>query len=142
ASPALASAGGVTRDAWGVFVALEFSASWREHSARPPLRRTMIDTIGLVPAAALGDLPRVEAYLRGWARALRKVLRSLTETSPQGLLLFRMAIPAVLEFRLGASAERFEGALLAPTRLGKFIPADPELLSQDAVDWVFYTLEQ
>src|SRR3954466_3514092 len=66
AAPALACAGGVTRDAWGVFAALGLTVPWRDHPGRPPLPRTMTDTIGLVPAAALDDLERVEAYLRGW----------------------------------------------------------------------------
>jgi hypothetical protein len=142
ASPALASSGGVTRDTWGVFVAMELTAPWREreYPGRPVMRRTMTDTIGLVPAAALGDLPRVEAYLRGWVSAVRKVLRSISEASPHGILLFRLAIPTVLELKLGSSADRFERALLAPSRLGKYVPPDRSLLSQDAVDWVYQLL--
>lgn len=142
AFPALATAGGVTRDAWGVFVAMELTVPWREHPSRPPQRRTMTDTIGLVPAAALGDVPRVIAYLRGWVAAVRKVLKSTLEASPHGILLFRLASPTVLDLRIGPSADRFERALLAPTRLGKYVPADPSLLSQDAVDWVYQVMKE
>jgi hypothetical protein len=142
ALPALACSGGVTRDAWGVFAAMELTVPWREHPSRPPQLRTMTDTIGLVPAAALGDVPRVTAYLRGWIAAVRKVLRATSEASPHGILLFRLAIPTVLDLRIGPLADRFERALLAPTRLGKYVPADPSLLSQDAVDWVHQMLEE
>jgi hypothetical protein len=142
AAPPLACSGGVTRDAWGVFVALELTVLWRDHPVRPPTLRTMTDTVGLVPAAALEDLPRVIAYLQGWVAAVRTVLRAIPEASPHGVLLFRMAIPTVLELNIGPSAERFERALLAPTRLGKYIPPDPSLLSHDLVEWVYRTLEE
>jgi hypothetical protein len=142
APPPLASAGGVTRDAWGIFAALELTVPWREHPARPTMIRTLTDTIGLVPAAALHDMERVLAYLQGWASAVRRVLSATLETSPHGILLFRLAMPVVLDLTRGKSAERFERALLAPTRLGRYILPDPSLLSQEAVNRVYATLNE
>lgn len=142
AAPPLASAGGITRDAWGIFAALELTVPWREHPARPPMTRSLTDTIGLVPAAALADMERVAAYLRGWIAAVRRVLDATVETSPHGVLLFRLAMPGVLDSTRGKSAERFERALLAPTRLGRYILPDPSLLSQEAVNQVHATLTE
>lgn len=142
AVPPLATTGGVTRDGWGVFAALELVAPWRDQPSRPAVVRPMSDTLGLVPSTAYGDMARVEAYLRGWASAVRQVLSATIETSPHGVLLFRLAFPAVLDLRIGPSAERFEQALLAPVRLGKYIPPDPTLLSQDAVDWIYGRIDE
>src|SRR5262249_19192709 len=87
-------------------------------------------------------MERVEGYLRGWIAAVRRVLDATVETSPHGVLLFRLAIPGVLDYTRGKSPERFERALLAPTRLGRYILPDPSLLSQEAVNRVHAALTE
>ncbi len=78
----------------------------------------------MVPLKA-GDVSgeRLDAYFRGWCSAVLEVLSKAPLSKLECLMPHDLIVPNVLALKKTKSAGDFRDALLAHSRLGRFIPA-------------------
>lgn len=104
--------GGLTGDGQGVAA----------HLALDGLPQSVEGTIYLVYKWHLGDMGRAETYLRGWAAAIREVLERGTDETLDGLYLYALSKPELIDQKSLRGPDDFKRALLGAKVLGKYMP--------------------
>lgn len=98
--------GGVRGRHVGLVVGLELSV--REDGALRDLKQQEVD---MVPGASLGDLDRVEAYLRAWRDVLTEHVTLLSAGEIEALMPHDLVAPDVLSLKRARTREDFRKAL-------------------------------